>query len=99
MATITSGILLEPHGARSSISRKELDELDKWFSRRQETLQYIACRVLADSELAARAIQNCWLKASSALGGFESESAFGSWVLRLLISEALAILHGTKHRR
>jgi DNA-directed RNA polymerase specialized sigma24 family protein len=43
--------------------------------------------------MAASAVRNCRLKASRNLPTFETEGAFRSWALRLLISEALSILH------
>jgi DNA-directed RNA polymerase specialized sigma24 family protein len=36
-------------------------------------------------------VQNCWIRACRNPQRFESEGAFRSWVLRLLISEALSI--------
>ena len=72
---------------------KDWETLDEQFTRCHETLHFIASRILADSELAACAVENCRGKASRNLPSFDSEGAFGSWVLRLLISEALAILH------
>ena len=66
---------------------------DEWFSRCYSALQYIAHRILGDSLIAERAVRNCWFMASRNPPQFESEGAFRSWMLRLLISEALSILH------
>ena len=52
----------------------------------------IACRVLGSDEGAADAVQNCFVTASRNLPTFESEGAFRSWLLRVLIDEALLIL-------
>jgi hypothetical protein len=59
----------------------------------------IARRILPDAEMAASAIENCWLRASRSLQNFESEGAFGSWIMRLLIREAVCILHQVRIRQ
>src|SRR5215469_16258860 len=51
----------------------------------------IACRVLGGPERADDAIENCWLRASLNPSRFEYEGAFRSWLIRVLIDEALAI--------
>jgi DNA-directed RNA polymerase specialized sigma24 family protein len=93
MAAITPDIFVTPHGTMPPTYRTEWDTLDERFPRCHKALHLIARRILADSEMAACAVENCWLKASRNPHGFESEGAFGSWVLRLLINEALSILH------
>jgi DNA-directed RNA polymerase specialized sigma24 family protein len=62
------------------------------FWRCHRLLRFIACRVLGGPERADAAIENCWLKASRNPPRFEYEGAFRSWLLRVLIDEALAIL-------
>jgi DNA-directed RNA polymerase specialized sigma24 family protein len=69
------------------------DVFEAWFSRSRQTLQFLAYRVLACPDRAARAVGNCWLTASRNPPYFEQEGAFRSWLLRVLISEALTILH------
>jgi DNA-directed RNA polymerase specialized sigma24 family protein len=93
MAAIIPDIFVTPHGVMPPTYRTERDTLDERFLRCHKALHFIARRILADSEMAACAVENCWLKASRNPPGFESEGAFGSWVLRLLINEALSILH------
>jgi DNA-directed RNA polymerase specialized sigma24 family protein len=61
------------------------------FSRCHQLLYLIACRVLGGPERAQEAIENCWISASRNPPRFEYEGAFRSWLLRLLIDEALAI--------
>jgi len=63
------------------------------FLRSRRLLNVIACRVLGDKDRAAIAIQNCWRTASRNPPYFEYEGGFRSWLLRVLIDEALAILH------
>jgi len=52
----------------------------------------MACRVLGGSERAQLAVENSWLTASLNPLRFDNEGAFRSWLLRILIDEALAIL-------
>jgi DNA-directed RNA polymerase specialized sigma24 family protein len=62
------------------------------FWRCHRLLHFIACRVLGSSERADDAIENCWLRACRNPPRFEYEGAFRSWLVRVLIDEALAIL-------
>jgi RNA polymerase sigma-70 factor, ECF subfamily len=62
------------------------------FWRSHRLLHSIACRVLGGPERADDAIENCWVKASRNPPRFEYEGAFRSWLARVLIDEALAIL-------
>jgi DNA-directed RNA polymerase specialized sigma24 family protein len=84
----TTDIFFKPQTSRS-----QLEQFDEWFSRCRNTLEYVACLILADSKMAESAVKNCWFKASQNPPGFESEGAFRSWVLRRVISEALHLLH------
>jgi len=61
------------------------------FLRSYRLLHFIASRVLGDDESAPVAITNCWRTASRNPPHFEYESAFRSWLVRVLIDEALAI--------
>ena len=61
------------------------------FRRCHRLLHFIACRILGGLERADDAIANCCLTASRNPPRFEHESAFRSWLLRVLIDEALAI--------
>jgi DNA-directed RNA polymerase specialized sigma24 family protein len=69
------------------------------FSRCRELLFFLAGRVLGDSEQAEEAVENCWRTASRNPPQFEYESAFRSWVVRLLVDEALAILASPQDTR
>lgn len=81
------------NGTEQVASREQMHKFDEWFTRCHKTLQYTACLILGGSEMAEYAIQKCWFRASRNPPNFESEGAFRSWVLRLLIGEALSILH------
>jgi DNA-directed RNA polymerase specialized sigma24 family protein len=62
------------------------------FWRCHGLLRHIATRVLGGPERVKGAVENCWLAASRDTPRFEHESAFRSWLVRVLIDEALAIL-------
>lgn len=62
------------------------------FARCRGLLRFIASRVLGSSEEVENALQSCWLTASCNPPKFEYEGAFRSWLLRILIDEALIIL-------
>jgi DNA-directed RNA polymerase specialized sigma24 family protein len=62
------------------------------FLRSYRLLHFIACRVLGDDERAPFAVQRCWRAASRNPPHFEYEGAFRSWLVRVLIDQALAIL-------
>jgi DNA-directed RNA polymerase specialized sigma24 family protein len=65
---------------------------DSRFSRSRRLLYFVASRILGDSEHAERAVHNCYCSASRELQDFEHEGAFRSWLVRILINEALSIL-------
>lgn len=69
------------------------------FLRGYRLLNFIACRVLGDKERALIAVQNCWRTASRNPPYFEYEGAFRSWVVRVLIDEALFILRESQEER
>ena len=52
----------------------------------------MACRVLGGTERADEAIERCRLRSSLNPPQFECEGAFRSWLLRVLIDEAVAVL-------
>lgn len=62
------------------------------FFRSRKLLLFIASRILEGSDAADEALQNCWVTASRNPPKFEYEGAFRSWLLRVLIDEALAVL-------
>jgi len=66
------------------------------FWRCFRLLHFIACRVLGDPERADDAVENCWLRASRNPPRFEYEGAFRSWLVRVLIDEALGIFRQTR---
>jgi DNA-directed RNA polymerase specialized sigma24 family protein len=91
MKTTSSDMFKRPvPGALATDQTSEV--FDDWFSRCYEPLHFTACRVLGNPEGAGLAVQNCWLTASCNPPSFDSEGKFRSWLFRILIDEALAIL-------
>ncbi len=66
------------------------------FSRCRKVLYFLACRVLGSPEQAHDVVENCKVTASRNSPIFEYEGAFRSWLVRILIDEALAIV---RHRK
>jgi DNA-directed RNA polymerase specialized sigma24 family protein len=73
--------------------QENLDSLDVLFSRYRRVLYRVAYRVLDNHQKAKDAVRNCLLAASCNVPRFENEGAFRSWLVRVLIDEALAILY------
>ena len=69
------------------------------FFRCRGLLHFVAGRVLDSRKEAEEAVQNCLLTALRTFRRFESEGAFRSWLLRILIDEALQILRQRKNSR
>ena len=71
-------------------------------SRYRGLLHFVACRVLGNPDRADIVVENCLFSASNRATVFDCEGAFRSWLVRIAIDEALAILHGSsilEHRR
>ena len=77
--------------ARGRLNRQELI-FDARFWRCYRMLHFIACRVLGGPVRAEEAIGSCWRIASRHPQRFEHEGEFYSWLLRVLIDEALVFL-------
>jgi hypothetical protein len=81
-------------GLRTVVVKSEQEQpaiFAERFLRAYRLLDFIACRVLCDKKSAQIAIHNCWQAASRNPPRFEHEGAFRSWLVRVLINEALAI--------
>ena len=66
-------------------------EFDARFSRCYGLLQFVARRILGRSEDVADVVENCRVIAGQSSLEFEQEAAFRSWLVRVLIDEALAV--------
>jgi DNA-directed RNA polymerase specialized sigma24 family protein len=69
------------------------EALDSRLSRYRRLLCFIAYRMLRNHKEAEDAVRNCLLTASYNVPRFECEGVFRSWLVRILIDEALLILH------
>lgn len=74
------------------------DAFNDLFSRHRRLLYSLANRILHNHEEAEDAVQNCLLSAFRSLPSFKSQSAFRSWLVRILINEALASLRRKRSR-
>jgi RNA polymerase sigma factor (sigma-70 family) len=81
-----------------SNSQESSEALDVLFSRYRRVLYRIAYRVLENHEEAEDAVQNCLLAASCNVPRFDSVGAFRSWLIRVLIDQALAVLYKERIR-
>jgi DNA-directed RNA polymerase specialized sigma24 family protein len=70
--------------------------VDARLSRYRGLLRFMAARVLGGSEGVEEAVRNCLLAAACDPPRFETEGALRSWLLRLLIGEALQVLYRQK---
>ena len=62
------------------------------FARYHRLLHFLAARILGSQDEAEDAVRNCRAAASRNPPSFESEGAFRSWLARILIDEACALL-------
>jgi RNA polymerase sigma-70 factor (ECF subfamily) len=85
-------------GNALSISQMNPEAVDVLVSRYRRILYSVAYRVLRNHQDAEDAVQRCLLSASYNLPQFEYEGGFRSWLVRVLIDEALAILHKRQDR-
>ena len=78
------------------------DSAEDWVSlyvraaRYRRFLYFVADRVLGDPDKAVIAVEKCLYSAAQHVTAFDREGAFRSWLARLAIDEALAILHGRR---
>src|SRR5262245_30111892 len=78
---------------KTTLGRQErCTAFDARFLRCYGLLQFVAARILGRSEGVADVIEDCRVRASQSPLEFEQEGAFRSWLVRVLIDEALAIL-------
>jgi RNA polymerase sigma-70 factor, ECF subfamily len=71
-----------------SNSQETPEALDALLSRYRRVLYRVAYRVLENPDEAEDAVHNCLLSASCNFPRFDSEGAFRSWLVRVLIHEA-----------
>jgi RNA polymerase sigma-70 factor (ECF subfamily) len=66
------------------------------MQRYNQRLFRMARSILRNDAEAEDALQTAYLKAFRALGEFRGESAFGTWLTRIVINEALALARGRR---
>jgi DNA-directed RNA polymerase specialized sigma24 family protein len=70
----------------------DLSTFEDRFARCRDMLHYVAVRILGSQDEAEDAVRSCRAAASYHPPDFESEGAFRSWIVRILIDEAVALL-------
>lgn len=73
--------------------------LDHLVRRHNEVAYRVALGVVKDPDRAADALQDAWLKAVRALGGFRGDSRFRTWFLSIVVNEARGALRRDGRRR
>ena len=68
------------------------------FLRSRPLLYKLAARILGNHEESEVAVQNCLVSASYDAPYFETEGEFRSWLVRVLMDEALAILRERRRK-
>ena len=81
----TSENILMPNGLQQQSAVFEVR-----FLRCHKMLYFLACRVLGSSEQVHEIVENSKITASRNPPAFEYEGAFRSWLVRILIDEAIA---------
>lgn len=76
--------------------RGDRDALHTLFTRYRRLLHGLAFRVLHNHDEAEDAVQNCLVQAFRNLECVRCTGAFRSWLVRILVNEALAIIHNRK---
>jgi|HubBroStandDraft_6_1064221.scaffolds.fasta_scaffold1267165_2 DNA-directed RNA polymerase specialized sigma24 family protein len=66
--------------------------LEDRFARCRRLLHFLAARILGSQDETGDAVRNCRAAASRNPPSFESEGAFRSWLARILIDEACALI-------
>ena len=94
MATVTvfDRYWLEKTTQGERFLQERWTEFDARFSRCYNLLHFIARRILGNSEDVQDVVESCRISASKSSLEFEQEGAFRSWLVRVLIDEALAVL-------
>jgi hypothetical protein len=93
----TLNLELKLHEAVTDYKGSSEDRMMSFYVRAvpyRRLLHFVADRVLGNPERAALALDNCLYSAAQHVMTFDCKGAFRSWLVRLVIDEALAILHG-----
>jgi DNA-directed RNA polymerase specialized sigma24 family protein len=71
---------------------KRLSDFESRFAKNRKLIAFVARRVLDSQEETEAAVRECFKTASRNPQVFASDGAFRSWILRMVIEEALLIL-------
>lgn len=91
--TRTSDSRTENEGGTLVNPQEHTGGLDRRLARYRRVLLFLADRLLRNHKDAEDAVRNCLSSASLNLPRCEDEGAFRSWLVRILMDEALLILH------
>jgi len=78
------------------VSEEHLESFRISILRYRRVLYFVAHRVVGNHGDAEAAVENCLLSVSRNVPSFECEGSFRAWLVRVLINEALAILHNNR---
>ncbi len=81
-----------------AVSQADLKTLEMWVSRYRRVLYFVAHRLLGNHTDAEEAVQSCIRSIPRKVPSLEHEGGFRAWLVRVLISEALAIRHKNRFR-
>jgi DNA-directed RNA polymerase specialized sigma24 family protein len=76
-----------------SITQLNPQSFDVLFAKYRSVLYFVARRVLRNHREAEDAVQRCFLSARAKTPQLDCEGRFRSWLVRVLIDEAVTILH------
>jgi RNA polymerase sigma-70 factor, ECF subfamily len=68
------------------------DAFRRLVDRHRSRLHSLASGILQDSDLAADAVQDTFLKAYGALSDYRGRGIFGAWIRRILVNQCLSLL-------
>lgn len=80
---------------RAAVEQAQLGDESAWrvlYERHVDLVFRLACRVVNDRDVALDVVQEAFVKASRAIGGFRGDSSFKSWIATITINEARSSL-------
>lgn len=89
----------------AAVGKSSTDESMSFYVRAlryRGLLHFVACRVLGNPDRADIVVENCLFSAAHRVTALDCEGAFRSRLVRMVIDQALVILHGRsipEHRR
>jgi asparagine synthetase B (glutamine-hydrolysing) len=94
LQTLSGGRLCGLVNRTSYESLSRPSDFESRFSKNRKLIAFVARRLLDSHEDAETAVKECFKTASRNPPGFTNDGAFRSWILRIVIDEALLILSG-----